>query len=84
MFYSKVQKSIYLSNDINKIINQISKRFNVGCGQSSWGPTSYMFVDSKNDLNEILPILDKAISMYNNLSYEVVSAKNKARKLIYT
>ena len=37
-----------------------------------------------NDLNEILPILDKAISMYNNLSYEVVSAKNKARKLIYT
>ena len=84
MFYSKVQKSVYLSNDINKIINQISKRFIVGCGQSSWGPTSYMFVDSKNDLNEILPILDKAISMYNNLSYEVVSAKNKARKLIYT
>ena len=84
MFYSKVQKSLYLSNDINKIINQISKRFIVGCGQSSWGPTSYMFVDSKNDLNEILPILDKAISMYNNLSYEVVSAKNKARKLIYT
>lgn len=83
MFYSKVQKSVYLSNDINKIINQISKRFIVGCGQSSWGPTSYMFVDSKNDLNEILPILDKAISMYNNLSYEVVSAKNKARKLIY-
>ena len=33
---------------------------------------------------KILPILDKAISMYNNLSYEVVSAKNKARKLIYT
>ena len=84
MFYSKVQKSLYLSNDINKIINQISKQFIVGCGQSSWGPTSYMFVDSKNDLNEILPILDKAISMYNNLSYEVVSAKNKARKLIYT
>jgi beta-RFAP synthase len=83
-FYSKVQKSIYLSNDINKIIKKISKKFIVGCGQSSWGPTSYIFVNSKNDLNEILPILDKSISMYNNLSYEVVSAKNNGRKLTYT
>ena len=82
-FYSKVQKSLYLSSDINKIVNQISKKFIVGCGQSSWGPTSYIFVDSKNILNEILPILDKSISMYNNLSYEVVSAKNNGRKLTY-
>ena len=82
-FYSKVQKSIYLSNDINKIIKKISKKFTVGCGQSSWGPTSYIFVNSKNDLNEILPILDTSISMYNNLSYEVVSAKNNGRKLTY-
>jgi predicted sugar kinase len=83
-FYSKVQKSLYLSNDINKIINHISKQFIIGTGQSSWGPTSYMFVDSENDINEILSILDKEISMYNNLSYEVVSAKNNARKITYT
>ncbi len=83
-FYSKIQKSLYLSNDINKVVNHISKQFIVGCGQSSWGPTSYMFVDSKNNLKEILPVLDNAISMYNNLSYEVVSAKNNARKLTYS
>tara|TARA_Y100000389_G_scaffold105276_1_gene102169 strand:+ start:3304 stop:4245 length:942 start_codon:yes stop_codon:yes gene_type:complete len=82
--YSSIQKSIYLSNDIAKIIKKVSSSFKVGCGQSSWGPTSYMFIDSKKDLKEILPILDKAISMYNNLSYDVVSARNSGRKLTYT
>ena len=82
--FSPIQGGVYSNPDIANIMNYVEKKGFMGIGQSSWGPTSYMFVDSKNDLNEILPILDKAISMYNNLSYEVVSAKNKARKLIYT
>jgi len=83
-FYSTIQKSLYLSTDIAKVINHVSKFFNVGSGQSSWGPTSYMFIDPKDDINEILPILDKTISMYNNVSYSIVSAKNNKRKLTYT
>ncbi len=83
-FYSSIQKSMYLSKDIHKVITQVSKFFNVGSGQSSWGPTSYMFIDPKDDINEILPILDKAISMYNNVSYSIVSAKNNKRRLTYT
>ena len=82
-FYSSIQKSVYLSKDIEIVIKNISKHFIIGCGQSSWGPTSYMFINSKNDLNKILPILDKTISMYNNLSYKVVTAKNNGRKLTY-
>ena len=83
-FYSSVQESMYLSLDIAKVIKRISKLFNVGVGQSSWGPTSYIFVDSKKDLNDILPVLDHSISMYNNLSYDVVSVKNNGRKLTLT
>jgi beta-RFAP synthase len=82
-FYSSIQKSIYLSTEIDKVISHISKFFTVGSGQSSWGPTSYMFIDPKDDINEILPILDKTISMYNNVSYSIVSAKNNRRKLTY-
>ena len=83
LFYSSVQKSMYLSLDISRVIKHISKLFNVGVGQSSWGPTSYIFVDYKRDLNDILPVLDHTISMYNNLSYDVVSVKNNGRKLTF-
>ena len=61
----------------------IRDSFNVAAGQSSWGPTSYMLIESKNIHNGIISILDNTISMYNNLSYEIVSAKNSGRKLSY-
>ncbi len=83
-FYTSIQKSIHLSTDIADIIKKIRSNFNIASGQSSWGPTSYMFTDSRNDLKEIISILDREISMYNNLSYNVVSAKNNGRKISYT
>ena len=58
-------------------------KFNVASGQSSWGPTSYMLIESKNINNRFISILDNTISMYNDLSYEIVSAKNSGRKLSY-
>ena len=84
LFYSSIQKSSYLSHDIAKVIKKISMKFNIAAGQSSWGPTSYMVIDPKSEHYEIISILDNAISMYNNLSYEIVSAKNKGRILSYT
>ena len=83
LFYSSVQKSSYLSHDIAKVIKKVSMNFNVAAGQSSWGPTSYMLIESKNIRNGIISILDDTISMYNNLSYEIVSAKNNGRKISY-
>ena len=83
LFYSSIQKSSYLSHDIAKVIKKISMNFNVAAGQSSWGPTSYVLTESKNIHNGIISILDNTISMYNNLSYEIVSAKNNGRKLSY-
>jgi len=83
LFYSSIQKSSYLSHDIAKVIKKISMNFNIAAGQSSWGPTSYMLIDPKYEHYEIISILDNAISMYNNLSYEIVSAKNNGRKLSY-
>ena len=83
LFYSSIQKSNYLSHDIAKVIKKVSMNFNVAAGQSSWGPTSYMLIESKNIHNGIISILDNTISMYNNLSYEIVSAKNNGRKLSY-
>ena len=83
LFYSSIQKSNYLSHDIAKVIRKVSMNFNVAAGQSSWGPTSYMLIESKNIHNGIISILDNTISMYNNLSYEIISAKNNGRKLSY-
>ena len=83
LFYSSIQKSSYLSHDIAKVIKKVSMNFNVAAGQSSWGPTSYMLIESKSIQNGIISILDNTISMYNNLSYEIVSAKNNGRRLSY-
>ena len=83
-FYPSIQKSMYLSIDIAKVIKDISKLFTVGVGQSSWGPTSYIFVNSQKDLKDIIPVLNQTISMYNNLSYDVVSVNNSGRKLTTT
>ena len=83
LFYSSIQKSYFLSNDIGKVIKKISRKFNVASGQSSWGPTSYIIVNPKTNLNEILSILDNTISMYNSLSYDVVSAANNGRRISY-
>ena len=47
------------------------------------GPTSYIIVNPKTNLNEILSILDNTISMYNSLSYDVVSAANNGRRISY-
>ncbi len=83
-FYSSIQKSNYLSKDIADVLKKVKLRFDVAVGQSSWGPTSYVFTDSRIALKEILSILDKEICMYNNLSYDVVSAINNGRKLSYS
>ena len=83
LFYSSIQKSNYLSHDIAKVVKKVSMKFNVASGQSSWGPTSYMLIESKNIHNGFISILDNTISMYNDLSYEIVSAKNSGRKLSY-
>lgn len=81
-FYSSIQKSPFISKDVHTIIKKLSDKYKFGYGQSSWGPTSYIITKSNNHLNKILSVLDNLISMYNNLAYNVVSAKNSGRKLI--
>ena len=49
---------------------------NIGIGQSSWGPFSYIFTESLPSAKEVIKIIDTKFSMYNNLTYEITSASN--------
>ena len=48
----------------------------IGTGQSSWGPSSYIFAESINHAKEIINILNNKFSMYNSLKYEIVKPNN--------
>ena len=53
-----------------------SKSKDLGIGQSSWGPFSYIFTESLPSAKEVIKIIDTKFSMYNNLTYEITSASN--------
>ena len=79
-FYKINQKDTYLSNDISKIIRFASNSGFKGVGQSSWGPLSYIFVESKAEANDLIKTMESKFKMYNNLDYQIVSITNTGCK----
>ncbi len=59
-----------------KVIKYLSKSRTLGIGQSSWGPFSYIFTESLPSAKEVIKIIKTKFKMYNNLTYEIASAKN--------
>ncbi|MED5429787.1 MAG: beta-ribofuranosylaminobenzene 5'-phosphate synthase family protein [Pseudomonadota bacterium] len=75
-FYKKKQKDLFISDEISKVIKYLSKSRTLGIGQSSWGPFSYIFTESLPSAKEVIKIIKTKFKMYNNLTYEIASAKN--------
>ena len=80
-FYKKKQKDLFVSNEISRVVKYISKSKTLGIGQSSWGPFSYIFTESLPSAKEVIKIINTKFSMYNNLTYEIASARNSGYKI---
>ena len=82
-FYREKQKGIFLSPEISKIMEYVKNYDNLGMGQSSWGPMSYIFVESKLHAKELLSIIQNKFNVYNNVQLNIVSPWNTGYKISY-
>ena len=82
-FYREKQKGIFLSPEISKIMEYVKNYDNLGMGQSSWGPMSYIFVESKLHAKELLSIIQNKFNVYNNVQLNIVSPWNSGYKISY-
>ena len=79
-FYKSNQKDTYLSNDIAKIIKFVTNSGFKGVGQSSWGPLSYIFTESKEEAEDVIKAMESKFKVYNNLNYQIVGVSNTGCK----
>lgn len=84
LYYRKVQKGTFSSKKISNIMQYLGQLGIIGTGQSSWGPSSYIFAESINHAKEIINILNNKFSMYNSLKYEIVKPNNSGYILKHT
>ena len=82
-FYSDKQKGMYLSPEISNIMKYIKNYDNIGMGQSSWGPMSYIFVESNLHAKELLSVIQNKFNVYNNVQLNIVSPWNSGFKIVH-
>ena len=61
IFYGK--KNHFFSTSISKIFNMLREKNYLGFGQSSWGPTSFIFCKNKIKRQKILNIIENFIEL---------------------
>ena len=79
IFYGKKNK--FASPRIEQIFNFVKNKNIVGFGQSSWGPTSFIFCESSKKRNALLNDIENYIKLkkFNNLSLVKVDGRNKGK-----
>jgi len=81
--YKEKQSDMFLSPQISKIMKYIKGFDDIGIGQSSWGPMSYIFVESQSKAKEMIKVIENKFNVYNNLSYKIVKPSNTGHKIKY-
>ena len=83
LFYKNKQDGMFLSPEISKIMRYISGFDNIGVGQSSWGPMSYIFVESKLHAKELISVIENKFNVYNDISFKITNPCNSGYKIRY-
>jgi len=66
---------------VGKVIRLLAKNFEIGSGQSSWGPTGFAIFKSNDDLQKALKFLKKNNLLTDGLRFDVTCARNKGYQL---
>ncbi len=83
LFYKDKQSGVFLSRNISDIMKYIGNYDNLGIGQSSWGPMSYIIVESNLHAKELISIIQNKFNVYNNLTFKIASPWNSGFKISY-
>ena len=77
VFYNNEKK--FASKGVERIFNFLSKKKIMGYGQSSWGPSGFIFCENVKKRNELLIVIKKYMkySKLDNLTFEKVDGRNK-------
>ncbi len=81
--FSRAQGGMFTSDKISKIFNMLEKNGIKGYGQSSWGPSSFIFCRNSDHRNEVLEIVKNEIKRLNFSELKIceVRGQNKGYKI---
>lgn len=82
IFYKNSKK--FSSRDINYIFDYLRTKKITGFGQSSWGPTGFIFCENSKKRNQLLNSIEKYITLkkLNGVDLVKVNGRNKGNFLI--
>ena len=78
-YFNSAQGGLYSSKKIGNIFKKLEKAGYLGYGQTSWGPTGFVFCKNDNEKKKIFSILKREINInnYNSLSLHQVTGRNR-------
>ncbi len=81
IFFNAQDGSKFSSPSVGKVIERLAKNFEIGSGQSSWGPTGFAIFKSNEELKKGLKFLKNNDLLTENLRLDVTCARNKGYQL---
>ena len=81
VFYKNSKK--FSSKNINHIFDYLRNKKIMGFGQSSWGPTGFIFCENSKKRNQLLNLIEKYITLkkLNGVNLVRVNGRNKGKFL---
>lgn len=76
MFF-KSQGGKYSSKNIELLFQSLQKIGNLACGQSSWGPTGFIFCENEIEQQKFLSSMNKTIKYYNMKRITLVNVEGR-------
>ena len=81
IFFNAKDCSTFSSPSVGKVISNLAENFEIGSGQSSWGPTGFAIFKSKDELQKALTFLKKNNLLTDGLRFDVTCARNRGYQL---
>lgn len=78
-YFVEAQGGLYTSKNVEKIFMKLEKNGYEGYGQTSWGPTGFIFCKNGNEQENMLKLIKKEIILndMNSITLSLVSGRNK-------
>ena len=81
IFFNAQDGSTFSSPSVGKVISNLAENFEIGSGQSSWGPTGFAIFKSKDELQKALTFLKKNNLLTDGLRFDVTCARNRGYQI---
>lgn len=75
--FSTAQNGCYSSPRVAAVLNWLEANGRAGFGQSSWGPTGFVFSDSEHEANALATDLARRFGAAHGVSFSVVRGRNR-------